>query len=106
MSAPDPRCREAFEWLRGLGHGFALGGCEKDATNAAVLGNEIIRLRRIEIAALNLESWLWQNTGSNADWPVSIATGDPAVAEVLVSLFQTLRRALHDDPPAPPRQKG
>jgi len=106
MSAPDPRCREAFEWLRGLCQGFALAGNTNAATNAAVLGGELVRLRKIEAAALNLDSWLWQNTGSTADWPVSITTDDPEVATVLVSLLQTLRRALHDDPPAAPKPPG
>lgn len=94
MSAPDPRCYQAFEWARRL----ALAG-DRDAACIII---EFVRLRKIETAALNLDSWLWQNTGSTADWPVSIVTDDPEVATTMATLLQTLRRALHDDPaPAP-----
>lgn len=86
VKVPHPSQKElyiAFEWMRNQ----ALSGCNE----AGHVIMEWTRLKIVEHAAAELENWLYQNSGSTAEWPISIVTDNIESANKLVSLLGTLR---------------
>ena len=57
-------------------------------------GDESAVMETIAMRADALETWLWTNAGTNADWPVRITTDNEDDSGRLVELLTDLRKAL------------